>query len=76
MNTQASLPAIGSRATVAPVSSVAEYLHGKTGVVESHRPSITEGQQVAVIRFDVPVSRHWSPSIPLETIGLRADQIA
>lgn len=69
------LPPIASRVTVAPVSSVAEYLHGHAGTVEAHKDSATEGCPVAVIRFDVPVSRHWSPSVPLETIGLRADQI-
>ena len=74
MATTFELPPVGSRASVPPVSSVCQYLHGAEGVVEEHRYSHMEGQEVAVLKFDTPVPVSGSP-MPLKTIGLRADQI-
>jgi len=69
------LPPVGTRAKVAPVSTVTRDLHNLTGTVSEHRHSITSGCTVAVLEFDTPAPRHYSPTTPLKTIGLRADQI-
>ena len=63
----------GQAVKIQPSCTVAEYLHGTIGKVIGRKWSVIEQRWNCVVVFDAPVHRHWSPSVPLDTIAVSRD---